>query len=52
MTKKELIKLLKTDVKAFNRYRVASDFESIDLRGANLSDANLRGANLSGAKRF
>ena len=49
MTKQELIKLLKTDVKAFNEYRDESEFESIDLSEANLSGAYLRDANLIGA---
>lgn len=53
-TKQELIDLLKSDVESFNKYRIDTDFEFIDLPGAYLCGAylrcaNLRGANLRGA---
>ena len=45
MNKQEWVKLLKTDVKMFNETRE----ETIDLRGASLSDANLSHADLRNA---
>ena len=61
MEKKELIKLLKTNVKEFNCVRPErfidlsnsdlsnSDLSGSDLRGSNLRGSNLRGSNLRGS---
>ena len=50
MTKQEKIKLLKTDVTAWNKWKEENpgevDLYKDNLRGANLIKANLRGANL------
>ena len=50
LTDKELEKLLKTDIKAFNDYRDSFPNQKIDFRFSNLTEIDLRGAgaNLSG----
>jgi len=45
-TREELIKLLKSDVEAFNQYREKTDYEWIDLSECNFFGDNLEGANL------
>jgi|DEB0MinimDraft_10_1074344.scaffolds.fasta_scaffold352824_2 uncharacterized protein YjbI with pentapeptide repeats len=49
LNNKELLELLKTDVKTFNLYREEYADQEIDFSNANISWANLTGANLCNA---
>lgn len=46
-SKEELIELLRQNIKAFNSYRKETDYEHLDLSGADLSVANLCRADLT-----
>jgi len=48
LNNKELLELLKTDVKTFNLYREEYADQEIDFSNANLEGVNLKGANLKG----
>jgi uncharacterized protein YjbI with pentapeptide repeats len=45
-TRKELIELLKNDLKAFNEYRKKTDYDWLDLSECNFLGENLEGADL------
>ena len=46
-SKEELVKLLKGNVRAFNKYREETNFEPLDLSEGKLQGATLTGANLA-----
>ena len=47
LTKEEMIALLKSDVKEWNKYVLRADLRNADLHGADLRNADLSGADLS-----